>query len=129
MTDRIQVGQLYPAAAPLRKPLTAGSAAVSRTDAGGRSFQEILRDQSLRFSHHAEVRLQQRGIELKPEQLAKLDTAIRQLAEKGAKDSLIVMNEMALIVNVKSKTVITAMDGASIRNNVFTQIDSAVVLS
>jgi flagellar operon protein len=127
MTDRISVGQLYPSAIPPgRKPIQGSS---STNIPSGRSFQDILQDNVLRFSHHAEVRLQQRGIQLRPEQIAKLDSAVAHLAQKGANDSLIVMNDMALIVNVKSKTVITAMDGTSMKNNVFTQIDSAVVIS
>jgi flagellar operon protein len=127
MTDRISIGQLYPSPIPPGRKPVQGSPSANTNN--GRSFQEILQDNVLRFSHHAEIRLQQRGIQLKPEQIAKLDSAVTHLAQKGANDSLIVMNDMALIVNVKSKTVITAMDGASMRNNVFTQIDSAVVIS
>jgi flagellar operon protein len=89
----------------------------------------MLQDQLVRFSHHAEVRLQQRGIQLQPEQLAKLESAIDKAAAKGAKDALMLLNGMALIVNIPNRTVVTALDGNSMKDNVFTQIDSAVVIS
>ncbi|MOA07809.1 hypothetical protein D3C78_1275320 [compost metagenome] len=64
-----------------------------------------------------------------PEQLSKIETAIDNAAAKGAKESLILMKDMALIVNVDNRTVVTAMDGSSMKDNVFTQIDSAVIIS
>ncbi|GJM83470.1 hypothetical protein HMSSN139_59660 [Paenibacillus sp. HMSSN-139] len=73
--------------------------------------------------------MEQRGIELKPEQLNKIESAIDSAAAKGAKDSLILLKDMALIVNVNNRTVVTAMDGSSMKDNVFTQIDSAVIIS
>ncbi|WP_282941815.1 TIGR02530 family flagellar biosynthesis protein [Paenibacillus sp. RC67] len=125
MTDRISVGQLYP-----------GSIRTSRlqrtelqSPAKANSFQTVLQNQMVRFSHHAEERLQQRGIEFKPEQLAKIQSAIDKAAAKGAKDSLMLINDTALIVNIKNRTVVTAVDGASMKDNLFTQIDSAVIIS
>ncbi|MBC8079443.1 MAG: flagellar biosynthesis protein, partial [Gorillibacterium sp.] len=72
---------------------------------------------------------QQRGVNLKPEQLEQIRSAIDKAEAKGAKDSLILLKDMALIVNVKNRTIVTAMDGASMKENVFTQIDSAVILT
>jgi flagellar operon protein len=125
MSEHLKIGHLYPTPVPPG----AKRSSVSAAHASGRSFQELLDDKALRFSHHAEVRLKQRGIEFKPEQLQKLESAIDQAAAKGAKDSLLILNGLALIVNVKSRTVITAMDGSQLRDHVFTQIDSAVVVS
>lgn len=101
---------------------------VSRNAHEKTSFQQILDQKILKFSHHAQARLEQRGIRLEDSQLEKLEGAIEQAAAKGAKDSLLLMNDMAFIVNVKSRTVVTALDHASMENNVFTQIDSAVVV-
>jgi flagellar operon protein len=75
------------------------------------------------------MRMQQRGISLKPEQLSKIVTAVEAAEAKGAKDSLILYRDIAMIVNVPSKTVVTAIDGGSAEGNVFTQIDSAVVIT
>ncbi|TVY10651.1 TIGR02530 family flagellar biosynthesis protein [Paenibacillus cremeus] len=127
MTDRISIGQLYPT--PVSPaPAQARRAVTERNSAAG-TFDQILKKETLRFSHHAEERLRQRGISFQPEQLAKIQSAIDKAATKGAKDSLMLINDTALIVNIKNRTVVTAMDGASMKDNLFTQIDSAMIIS
>jgi flagellar operon protein len=129
MTERITIGQLYPnAVSPASTKRTSVINPLISTP-GKPRFQDILKDKIVRFSHHAEVRLQQRGIELGTEQLAKIETAINKAAAKGAKDSLMLLGGMALIVNIPNRTVVTALDGNSMKDNVFTQIDSAVIIS
>ncbi len=123
--NSIKIGHLYPANAPI------GVRKNAVTDSHGTqaaSFQNLLKANQLKFSHHAEVRMQQRGITLRPEQLGQIASAIEQAEAKGAKDSLILYRDIAMIVNVPSRTVVTAMDGKSLAGNVFTQIDSAVVI-
>ncbi len=129
MTDRIQVGQLH---TPIGMPGRINRSAIASTPpnaADQRSFQHILQDKLIHFSNHAEVRLQQRGIQFSKEQMAELESAINKADAKGAKDSLIMLQNVALIVNVKSRTVVTAMDGNQLKDNVFTKIDSAVIIS
>lgn len=130
MSDRILAHQFQ----TVRTGPVQGARPASRnhaaTDAGaGVSFRELLDRQELKFSSHAQQRLQQRGIELMPEQLNKIATAVDQAAAKGAKDSLVLFKDIAMIVNVPNRTVVTAMDGNSMKEHVFTQIDSAVVVS
>ncbi|MNI11691.1 hypothetical protein D3C73_648460 [compost metagenome] len=96
---------------------------------GKPTFQDVLQNQIVRFSHHAEVRLQQRGIQFQPEQLAKIESAIVKAEAKGAKDALMLLNGTALIVNIPNRTVVTALDGNSMKDNLFTQIDSAIIIS
>jgi flagellar operon protein len=60
--------------------------------------------------------------------LQKLDDTVTKMAQKGARESLIYMNDMALVVSVANRTVITAMDGSSAKENIFTNIDSAAIL-
>ncbi|GAA3406648.1 TIGR02530 family flagellar biosynthesis protein [Paenibacillus hodogayensis] len=127
MTDRMTIGQMYPGAVSSVAGIKRAEA-NARQPAGAKSFQDVFSDSLVRISHHAGVRLQQRGIELKPEQMDKINSAIDKAAAKGAKESLILMDNMAMIVNVRSKTIVTAMDGAAMKDNVFTQIDSAVIL-
>ena len=99
------------------------------TNNNAESFKEVLGRSVLKFSHHAEVRMKQRGITFKPETLTKIGNAIDDAAAKGAKDSLVLYRDIAMIVNVPTRTVVTALDGKSLQDNVFTQIDSAVIVS
>lgn len=108
-------------------------AAKSPLKTGGASFQSILEQKmapELRFSRHAQERLESRNISLSAEDMSKLNQAVSQAREKGARDSLILMNgnDLALVVSVKNNTVVTAVDGSSLRDNVFTNIDSAVIV-
>jgi len=120
MNDKIKIGQLYPNAMP--------KANVRRTNVPAASFQQVYQEKLIHVSHHAELRLEQRGIQIQPDQMAKIGSAIDKAAAKGAKDSLILINNMALIVNVKNRTIVTAMEGTAMQDNVFTQIDSAVII-
>ncbi|KAA9006396.1 flagellar biosynthesis protein [Paenibacillus spiritus] len=127
MNDKMTVGQLYPGKihpSALNRSKAAPSAA-----AGQESFENVLQRNMLKFSTHAAKRLEQRGIQLGTGQLDQISSAVDKAAAKGSKESLILMKDMALIVSVENRTVVTAMDGSSMKNNVFTQIDSAVIIS
>jgi flagellar operon protein len=93
---------------------------------GERSFSEVF--DSLKFSKHASARLQDRNIELSDAQLDRLNAGMQKANEKGINESLVLMDQMAFIVNVKNSTVITAMNGKEIKDNVFTNIDGAVIV-
>jgi flagellar operon protein len=128
MSDRMLVGQLSTG----RTGPIQGNRAVQRNNQQGSdavSFSDVLNQQQLKFSHHAEQRLQQRGIHLLPDQIERIANAVDQAASKGAKDSLVLFRDIAMIVNVPNRTVVTAMDGNSMKEHIFTQIDSAVVVS
>lgn len=97
------------------------------------SFEQVLRDRiqentGLKFSKHAELRLQARNITLNNSQKQKINEAVKKAEEKGVKDSLVLMDDIALVVNVKSKTVITAASSKDLKENVFTNIDGAVIV-
>ena len=129
MSDVMRIGQLYPGTMhPAALQRDRQSTASSGSAPPGK-FHELLQENLLKFSNHASKRLEQRGIELKGDQLAKISSAVDQAAAKGSKESLILMKDMALIVNVQNRTVVTAVDDHSMKNNVFTQIDSAVIIS
>lgn len=100
------------------------------TAAGGASFADLLHSaaKKVSFSNHAMQRLESRNLNLSPQDLQRLDDTVDRMAQKGAKESLIYMNDMALVVSVANRTVITAMDGKSARENIFTNIDSAAIL-
>jgi flagellar operon protein len=125
VSESVKIGHLFPVKST---PLQPTKTAVSRTPQST-EFRDMLDAKVLKFSHHAELRMQQRGIHLQPESLTKIMNAVEEAATKGAQDSLIVFRDIAMIVNVPSRTVVTAMDGGQMRSNVFTQIDSAIILS
>lgn len=99
----------------------------------GLSFQEVLKTKAdegeeLRFSKHASVRLEQRGIRLTDSQMERLSNGTRKAGMKGIRDSLVIVDELAFIVNVPKHTVVTAMDSTEADTNVFTNIDGAVIM-
>ena len=82
----------------------------------------------LKFSKHADLRLAQRNISLTDEQIQRLNEGAKKAGEKGINESLVIMDDLTFIVNVKNSTVVTAMDKESSKENVFTNIDGAVII-
>ena len=102
----------------------------SRREKG--SFREVLEKvknekDPIRFSRHAVNRLNTRGIDMTPEQVSRLEGARNQAKDKGINDTLILLDDMAFIVNVPNNTVVTAMDREEGENSIFTNIDGAVI--
>ena len=81
----------------------------------------------LKFSKHASNRLSERNINLTDSQLSRLTTSVKAAGEKGINESLVMVDQLAFIVNVKNQTVITALDQNEANTNVFTNIDGAVI--
>ncbi len=101
--------------------------------ADGSSFALALQDSlseqpSLRLSAHAQQRLLTRKIQISPENLDRIEQGVQKAGLKGAKESLILMDNLALVVNIRNKLVITAVDQAHAKDNVFTNIDSVVIV-
>lgn len=99
----------------------------------GKSFQEILEqqrlattDSELKFSKHASERLVSRNIDLTASQISRLESGAKMASEKGIKESLVMVDNMAFIVNVKNNTVVTAVGDGD--HKVFTNIDGAVII-
>ena len=82
----------------------------------------------VKFSGHALDRIRDRGISMSGELMKKLEGAVDSAAKKGSKDSLVLTNDAAFIVSVKNRTVITVLDRNAMNGNVFTNIDSTVVV-
>ncbi len=126
MTDKIHL-PLGPQ--PIRPSKTIGQAGQVRST--GPDFDQVLQQAiakpEVKFSAHAEKRLVTRGITFDAERLSQLSQAIDKVQAKGGRESLILMDELALIVSVKNRTVITAIDGENLKTNVFTNIDSAII--
>jgi flagellar operon protein len=122
--------KIYLASQPLISVGGQTLATAKTTEKNSASFADILAVETgkLTFSQHALQRMQSRKINLSTREVQQLTQAVNQVAQKGAKESLVYLNDKAFVVSVVNKTVITAMDGMSARNNVFTNIDSAVIL-
>ena len=93
------------------------------------SFRDILGSKfetPVQFSKHASLRLSDRNIRLTGEQIDRVAEGIGKAGEKGIRDSLVLVDDVALVVNVKSRTVITALNQSA--DNVFSNIDGAVIV-
>ncbi len=104
------------------------SEAKLKTNSLASNFDKDSTKQILKFSNHAIERMQTRGINYSPERLQKLDEAVKKAAAKGSKDTLVLMDDSAVIVSVKNNTIVTVMDKNNLKENVFTNIDSTVVI-
>ena len=99
------------------------------SQAESEKFASALESADIKLSKHASRRIDSRKIELSEMDYAKLSDAMNSLEKKGARDSLVLMGEKAFIVNVPSKTVVTALSKEQMQEQVFTNIDSTILLN
>ncbi len=116
-----QIGPLPPSA-------RANGAAPVR-QSGGPSFQEALQNAAtgVQLSAHAQKRVERRDLDLDPARLQRLDTAITRAAEKGSRNSVVMLDGLAVVVDVRQRTVVTALNAQQGKERVFTNIDSVVI--
>jgi len=93
----------------------------------GVGFEALLQDR-LKVSGHAQTRLQSREIQLGNEEWERVLNGVERAAQKGARESLVMLDDVALVVSIRNRTVITAVDKQHLKDNVFTNIDSAVIV-
>lgn len=123
-----------PAPRPVGRP-------VEIPPAGAQSFRSVLDaatatqpatrttgTEPLKFSAHAMQRLQSRNISLTSDDVSRMNAMADKAAAKGAKNSLFIVRDVAMVVSIKNRTVITAVDSDSMKENVFTNIDSAAII-
>lgn len=109
---------------------------ILKRNESGASFETLLQEQlnknnqaqGVQFSKHAQERVNERGISLTDNLLADLNQAVEKARAKGAKDVVIFDSRQAFIVNVPNNTVVTTISENEMKNNVFTNIDSAVII-
>jgi flagellar operon protein len=106
-----------PGAQPAGQPEPSFAAALSQAD----------QSQQLQFSKHALARVERRGIALDASTLGRLSQGVQRAASKGSRDSLVLVDGTAFVVSVSNRTVITAVGSEHMKDNVFTNIDSAVI--
>ena len=121
VTSRLAVGLTPEVGATSGRP-AAPSAAADFASA-------LTRARQVRFSAHAQRRLASRNLQLDERQLAGIARATDQADAKGARDSLLLMDDVALVVNVPNRTVVTALDPTRMQNGIVTNIDATVFVS
>jgi len=128
MDDKFQfyIPPVTPAA-----PRSPGKSSAGRKPEGP-SFDQVLDGhlrgrQELQFSRHALNRMESRGIRFSGEEMSRIEDAVQAVQSKGGRDSLVLLGENALVVSVKNNTVVTVVDKDSLKGNIFTNIDSAVI--
>ena len=95
------------------------------------NFKEILnklidKNQGYTLSKHAAERL--REINFSENDMKNIEKGFKLAEDKGAKNSVMVYKDVALIASIENKTIITAVDKARAESNVFTNVDSVVIL-
>lgn len=112
------------------------SISKTRTSEDKISFHEIFNQkiatgeqisQDVKFSKHANQRLESRNINLSEEQMSRLNQGVSKARDKSINESLVMMDNLAFIVNIKNNTVVTALESNE-ESNVFTNIDGAVIV-
>ncbi|HEY8500607.1 MAG TPA: TIGR02530 family flagellar biosynthesis protein [Clostridia bacterium] len=88
--------------------------------------KKLVSDREVKISKHARLRMEMRNLNLSDNQRARLSEAVDKADAKGVKNTLVVMDNMALVVNVTNRIVVTAINGGELKENVFTNIDGAV---
>ncbi len=96
-------------------------------------FAEALRDKlegrQVEFSGHAIRRLESRQIDVSEnDKMERLNRGVELAAEKGSEESLILVDSTAFVVSVKNNRVITTVSADDLKGNVFTNIDSTVII-
>lgn len=112
----------------VKKPEPIDNNKISNTN--NKTFKEIFDNKAeianISFSKHASMRLNSRNLQLSNAQIKRVEDGIKRAEEKGIRDSLVLVDNIALLVNVKNKTVVTAIDNNS--EKVYTNIDGAVIV-
>jgi flagellar operon protein len=110
-------------------PITSEPAFQKTANSDSTGFESIFQEEleKIKFSSHALKRLETRNIRLGEEELNKIQSAVNKAEQKGSKDSLVLMDNTAFIVNIPNRTVVTAMPVQDGSDNVFTNIDSVVL--
>ena len=114
----------------INKPISQKPQGVSSNT--GKSFAEVLnesqRNEEVTLSAHAQERLKQQNITISQQDMKRITEATQIAEKKGSKESLMILRDLALVVNINNRTVITAVDKSRQKDRIFTNIDSTIIL-
>ena len=102
----------------------------------GESFAQALKQKleerqtaGVSFSKHALQRLEERSIDVNAgNTLERLNKAVELAAGKGSSETLVLVDNTAFVVSVKNNKVITTLTNDDLTGNIFTNIDSTVIM-
>ncbi|MBZ4682597.1 MAG: hypothetical protein PWP46_624 [Fusobacteriaceae bacterium] len=93
------------------------------------AFENVLENEKkLKFSAHAQKRIESRKMEIKEDELKKVQEGVKKLREKGCRDSVVIAKNRAYVISVKNNTVVTIVDEPNLKDNLFTNIDSLALV-
>ena len=93
------------------------------------NFEDVLNsEKKLKFSAHAQKRMESRNITINSDEMKKIEESVAKLRDKGCQDSVILSQDRAYVISIKNNTVVTIVDEASIKDNIFTNIDSMTLV-
>lgn len=122
MTNRVDLNYVPPLVQPVKPAGQPGPKP-------GGSFQDTLQKAAgVKFSAHALERMEARQISLGPEVVKEIGGAIDLARQKGSRETLLLYQDLALVASVKNRTVITAVAGDNLKEKIFTNIDSAIIM-
>lgn len=104
------------------------NAGARRSEKGFQTVLEKALTEKVHFSRHALDRIGETGVKFSETELADIEKAVEKLAEKGGRDSLLLMDDLALVVSIRNRTVVTVVDRARMSERVFTNIDSLMLI-
>ena len=113
---------------PVTKNVTSVSHSKSSVVFNSILQKEINKKDGFILSNHAAQRLKDRNINLDEADMNRINEGLNKAEKKGAKDSLILYKDVVMVASIKNKTIITAVDKDGSKDNVFTNIDSVVML-
>jgi flagellar operon protein len=94
----------------------------------GQALEKAQSQLNVKLSKHALARMQSRNLNLDHDQVQRLNRAVDQARAKGIRDTLVLMDDKAFVINIKSTVIVTASDQRSLKERVFTNIDGAVIV-
>jgi len=124
----MSISDLYRAAVPIAPTGTGGISTPASAIPKTNEFKDLLKKETINFSQHAQTRINSREIPWSHELEKRVVQGLDSAEKKGSREALILADDVAVIANVKSRTIITAMDRSQMKEKIFTNIDSAVLV-
>ena len=93
------------------------------------NFEDVLNsEKKLKFSAHAQKRMESRNITINSDEMKKIEESVAKLRNKGCQDSVILSQDRAYVISIKNNPVVTIVDEGSLKDSVFTNIDSMTLV-